>query len=180
MQNSLEQATEPQGHPAAPYEYGAASHEAHEEPHRHRSLHAIYNAFLAFESARQAIEVLVDDRKTREQYVLTILQAELPAYFLLYHEYRKVENDVRSKRILPRLPKYRVLIKSIADATSLDEASRALAERVRELWDECVCGEEIRFPEKFVTPAIEPGMARVDRKTYLWGHADRQPPPEAR
>jgi|HubBroStandDraft_6_1064221.scaffolds.fasta_scaffold305664_2 hypothetical protein len=169
LQSALEGAHEP-----AP---GGAEAAAHPPPHRHRSLHAIYNAFLAFESARNAIGALVDDGELRQEHVLTALQGELPAYFLLYMEYAKAkEDDVRHKRIVGRLPGYQGLIESLKDLiASLKEKNtpqarriRDLASRVTDLWDESVDGKKIGFSHRFLTPAIDAETRRTRRAEYLW------------
>jgi hypothetical protein len=54
-----------------------------EDRWREQALSVIYDAFLAFESGRQALTVLMDDRHDRMEYVLTVMLSELPAYLLL-------------------------------------------------------------------------------------------------
>jgi hypothetical protein len=109
---------------------------------RESALTVIYNAFLAFESARQAITVLLDSPKERKQYVLTTLLSELPAYLLLLKELHETDG-IRKHRIESRRETYDRLIDEIrADFANIerpdptiDKADQDFARIVVRLWD---------------------------------------------
>ena len=102
---------------------------------RDSALTIIYNAFLAFESARQAITVLLDNPVERKEYVLTTLLSELPAYLLLLREIRDTDG-VRKQRVESRRDTYRRLIDGIrADFPNLDQTAQDFAGIVVRLWD---------------------------------------------
>jgi hypothetical protein len=113
------------------------------------ALNIVYNAFLAFESARQALTVLMDDGVERTEYVLTAMLSEVPAYLLLLSEIRDSE-DVRFQRLSSRLRQYQVLIGQIeTDIRLLEPASEALAKQVVRVWNESVHEEDtIVLPER--------------------------------
>jgi hypothetical protein len=102
---------------------------------RESALTIIYNAFLAFESARQAITVLLDDSRERKEYVLTALLSEMPAYLLLLKEIP--DNDsLRRQRIESRRDAYGRLIDDIqADLNKIEPPARDFADRIVRLWN---------------------------------------------
>jgi hypothetical protein len=102
---------------------------------RESALTIIYNAFLAFESARQAITVLMDDSRARQEYVLTTLLSELPAYLLLLSEVRDADG-IRKQRIEGRRDSYERLIGEIrADFPNIKEPAQDFAGLIVRLWD---------------------------------------------
>lgn len=109
---------------------------------RDGALTVVYNAFLTFESARQAITVLMDAADERKQYVLTTLLSELPAYLLLLRELHDTDG-LRKQRIEARRDAYDRLIEEIrADFAkpehpdpTIDKSDRDFARIVVRLWD---------------------------------------------
>jgi hypothetical protein len=69
---------------------------------------SIYMTFLAYESARQAIEELVEFEPTRAEAAVTGLVTELQVFRYLRELFP--ENDMRSHRLALREPKYGVLV----------------------------------------------------------------------
>jgi hypothetical protein len=103
---------------------------------RETALNVIYSAFLAFESARQAITVLIDDPGERKEYVLTTLLSELPAYRLLLREVRD-PNDLRKQRLESRQETYANLIRKINIDLGNDKIvspAKEFAGLVTQLW----------------------------------------------
>jgi len=98
------------------------------------ALNVMYSAFLAFESARQALAVLMDNRVERQEYVLTALVSELPAYLLLYRE-RATLGGLRAARIEQRLPRYAELIDNIKK-TPLEGARGPIAAQIVSSWQQ--------------------------------------------
>jgi hypothetical protein len=113
------------------------------------ALNIVYNAFLAFESARQALTVLIDSSTERTEYVLTAMLSEVPAYLLLLSEIRDHE-DLRFQRLNGRLRQYQVLISQIeSDMSRLEPVSETLARQVVRTWNESVHEEDtITLPER--------------------------------
>jgi hypothetical protein len=102
------------------------------------ALSTIYNAFLAFESARQAISVLMDNSAERQEFILAAMLSEVPAYLFLYVERGKMDT-YRRKRIEARLKKYQDLIENIRNEEGLAASpAREFAEQIVALWDEAV------------------------------------------
>ena len=132
------------------------------------ALNIVYNAFLAFESARQALTVLMDDSVERTEYVLTAMLSEVPAYLLLLSEIRDPE-DLRFQRLSSRLRQYQVLIAQIeTDIRLLEPASEALARQVVRAWNESVHEEDtITLPQwlRARPPAATTVAAEVDNRT---------------
>ena len=134
------------------------------------ALNTIYNGFLAFESARKAITVLVDDHNKREEYILTTLVSELPAYALLSVEFKEA-HDLRSLRIAARFPGYRRMIKKIERAQRcMAEGSpqRDLASRIIGQWHDSVKEGEVRLPANL---RRRPSETR-DEKRFFWDDRD--------
>lgn len=132
------------------------------------ALNIVFNAFLAFESARQALTVLMEDGVERTEYVLTAMLSEVPAYLLLLSEIRDPE-DLRFQRLSNRLRQYQVLIAEIeADMSRLEPASDLLARQVVRVWNESVHEEDtITLPERLRArpPAPTPVAAEVDNRS---------------
>jgi hypothetical protein len=103
---------------------------------RAQRLTAIYYGFLAFESARLAMAVLIDDRERSEEGILSAMLSELPAYFLLYGELFQQVEDVRWHRIADRLDGYRRLIAAIERELPRSRLGADLAGRVTRIWKE--------------------------------------------
>lgn len=109
---------------------------------RESALTVIYNAFLAFESARQAITVLSDAAHERKQYVLTTLLSEIPAYLLLLEALGDTDG-LRKQRIESRRETYDRLIEEIrADFSkgeqpdlTIDKSDRDFARIIVRMWD---------------------------------------------
>jgi len=101
-------------------------------------LSLIYMAFLAFESGRHALMQLVDDKRAREEAVLTALLNEIPAYGLLYQVYRLKEDDIRWRAISGRRPEYETLIEQISDVQKRPAPSDPASCRIRDLAAEVV------------------------------------------
>jgi hypothetical protein len=101
---------------------------------RDQQLTAIYYGFLAFESARLAMAVLVDDRERCEEGILTAMISELPAYFFLYRELFQRADDLRWQRIASRLGGYLRLLHAIEKTPPHGRAGSDLARRVIEMW----------------------------------------------
>jgi hypothetical protein len=103
------------------------------------ALNVIYTAFLAFESARQALAVLMDNERERQEYILTALLTEVPAYLLLHAESDHLD-EVRKRKLLKhrieeRLPRYRSLMRQIAHS-KMKEPSPELAAQILRMWGE--------------------------------------------
>jgi hypothetical protein len=96
-------------------------------------LSVIYMAFLTFESGRNALMQLVDDKRAREEAVLTALLNEIPAYLLLYEVYRLKKHDIRWRAINGRLPQYETLTKQIARVLDRPATSELASHRIRDL-----------------------------------------------
>jgi hypothetical protein len=96
-------------------------------------LTVIYMAFLAFESGRHALMQLVDDKRVREEAVLTALSNEIPAYLLLYEVYSSKRCDIRWHRIDGRLPQYETLTKQIARVLERPATLEVASCRIRDL-----------------------------------------------
>jgi hypothetical protein len=100
----------------------------------------IYTAFLAFESARQAVAVLMDDRHERQEYILTAMLSEVPAYLLLYRRREKL-SPLRKARIEDRIGENRALIERIRQQrlgvgnARTKRTIRTLSDQVLSLWD---------------------------------------------
>jgi hypothetical protein len=82
---------------------------------RQNALNIIYNIFLAFEAARQALSVLVDDRKERKRYLLIAMLSEIPAYLLLVEQicYVASVDGLRAARLIQRIDTYERIIVGI-------------------------------------------------------------------
>jgi hypothetical protein len=96
-------------------------------------LSVIYMAFLTFESGRCALMQLVDDKRAREEAVLTALLNEIPAYLLLYEVYRLKKHDIRWHAINGRLPQYETLTAQIARVLERPASSELASPRIRDL-----------------------------------------------
>lgn len=106
---------------------------------RASALTIIYNAFLAFESARQAITVLLDDRNERQEYVLTALLSEIPAYLLLLKEIDPKTDSLRYQRIQARREPYANLMRDIRrDLPNIKPPCQDFADRILRLWERSV------------------------------------------
>jgi hypothetical protein len=101
---------------------------------RNQQLTTIYYGFLAFESARLAMAVLIDDRERSEEGILTAMISELPAYFLLYGELFQQVDDLRWHRIASRLEGYRRLLRAIGENPPHAKPGSDLSRRVIEMW----------------------------------------------
>lgn len=128
---------------------------------RESALTVIYNAFLAFESARQAITVLSDSPHERKQYVLTTLLSEMPGYLLLLKELND-KDGVRKQRIESRRETYDRLIEEIrADVSSvrepdpaIDKMDRDFARIIVHMWDASGAKEgTVMLPPRLQAPA---------------------------
>jgi hypothetical protein len=104
-------------------------------------LRLIYVAFLAFESARLALAVLMDDRLERQEYILTAMLSEVPAYLLLYRSHESL-SPLRCARVMDRFNENKTLIGTIReresgskDTTRTERTVRTLSKQVLELWD---------------------------------------------
>lgn len=104
--------------------------------YRTQQLTTIYYGFLAFESARLAMAVLIDDRERCEEGILTAMMSELPAYSFLYGELFQQLDDLRWHRIASRLDGYRRLLGAIDENPPHGKAGSDLARRVIEMWRE--------------------------------------------
>jgi hypothetical protein len=106
------------------------------------ALNVIYTAFLAFESARQALAVLTDNERERQEYVLTALLSEVPAYLLLLTEANNLDepgkHKLRKNRIEERVRRYQRLMSEIGGST-LKQPSREFSLQILDMWHE-------RFP----------------------------------
>jgi hypothetical protein len=103
---------------------------------RMQQLTTIYYGFLAFESARLAMAVLIDDCERSEEGILTAMMSELPAYFFLYGELLQQVDDLRWQRIASRLDGYRRLLRAIDQDPPQGKAGSDLARRVIGMWRE--------------------------------------------
>lgn len=118
------------------------------------ALNVIYTAFLAFESARQALAVLTDSKREREEYILTGLLSEIPAYLLLYAEADNLDEPGRHKlrkgRIEERLPRYQTLMKGIdRSQPTLREPSYEYSRLILAMW-------RTRFPPQVIEVLAPP------------------------
>jgi hypothetical protein len=107
----------------------------------------IYMAFLMFESGRQALTRLIDDRNTRQEAALTALVSEIQAYSFLYREFSTRPKDIRKQRIDGRLPQYEALMKSIMTIAKPEPGSDLQCQKIHDLaqevlgrWREGGCG----------------------------------------
>jgi hypothetical protein len=109
----------------------------------------VYNAFLAFESARQAVTVLMEQGSERTEYALTAMVSELPAYLLLLAEVHQPD-DLRTQRISARKRRYEQLIPEIeADIPNMRRASREIASQIVRLWhDSFDANGRVTLPER--------------------------------
>ncbi|HXC27976.1 MAG TPA: hypothetical protein VNV38_08475 [Stellaceae bacterium] len=109
----------------------------------------IYNAFLAFESARQAVTVLMEEGPERTEYALTAMVCELPAYLLLLAEIRQPD-DLRTQRVAARQRRYERLIPEIeADIPNMRRASREIATQIVNLWRDSIdTNGRVALPER--------------------------------
>jgi hypothetical protein len=102
------------------------------------ALSVIYAAFLAFESARQALAVLMDNRRERQEYVLTAMLSEIYAYSLLLDKADDLDDPdmgkIRKNRIEARLADYESLIAAIK-SPELEPPSREIALQIHQMWD---------------------------------------------
>jgi hypothetical protein len=118
---------------------------------RENALTVIYNAFLAFESARQALAVLMDDKHDRREYVLTAMLSEMPAYFLLSDQSDYLDS-LRTQRLKARLPKYRELMTAISVDLrdgKLQSPTDDFARQLLRWWDGADRdGELVRLPDE--------------------------------
>ena len=118
---------------------------------RENALTVIYNAFLAFESARQALAVLMDDKVDRREYVLTAMLSELPAYFLLFDQ-TGYQDPLRAQRLRARLDKYRDMMRLIhadLDRRRLQSPSDDFAGQLLRWWDGAdQGGDRVRLPDE--------------------------------
>jgi hypothetical protein len=123
---------------------------------RENALTVIYNAFLAFESARQALAVLMDDKHDRKEYVLTAMLSEMPAYLLLSDQSDYLDS-LRTQRLKARLPKYRELMTAIGvDLRDgrLQSPTDDFARQLLRWWDGADRdGELVRLPDELKTRA---------------------------
>lgn len=99
----------------------------------------IYMQFLAYESARKAIDELIEYEPTHTENTITILLTELVAYGFLRKEF--TEGDFRFKRLDLRQEKYRGVAKQlhakiVADHSGVSERERDEWERAKALWPE--------------------------------------------
>ena len=99
----------------------------------------IYMQFLAYESARKAIDELIEYEPTHTENTITILLTELVAYSFLRKEF--TEGDFRFKRLDLRQEKYREVAKElhakiVADHSGVSEREREEWERAEALWPE--------------------------------------------
>jgi hypothetical protein len=136
----------------------------------------IYAALLAFESARQALAVLMDDRLERQEYILTAMLSEVPAYLLLYRN-RKRLSSLRRARIKDRFREDFKLIETIRERqlesgnTRTERTVRTLSAQVLGLWEagfEADGSAETAKPsppEDAVPPSGEPVAAAVPAAT---------------
>jgi hypothetical protein len=113
------------------------------------AVNIIYNAFLAFESGRQALTVLMDDPEERTEYVLTAMISEVPAYLFLLSEIRDPE-DLLFHRLRNRLRHYQTLISQIeSDMSRIEPGSEVAARQLVRLWHESVHEEDtISLPQR--------------------------------
>jgi hypothetical protein len=107
---------------------------ADETTYKELVLSVVYTAFLTFESGRFALMHLVDDKRAREEAVLTALLNEIPAYLLLHEVYRLKEHDIRWRAIHGRWPQYDTLIEQIERVLERP----ATSERIHDLAAEIV------------------------------------------
>lgn len=120
-----------------------------------KQLNAIYYGFLAFESARVALAVLIDDRERSREAILVAMLNELPAYILLYTELYKLEDrqkDVLWNLIHRRYARYCTLIGEIRK--NLPEKGRGshLAQQVLAFWDSCTSAGVVSPPADWQSP----------------------------
>jgi hypothetical protein len=134
---------------------------------KERQLTAIYYGFLAFESARIGLAVLIDDRQRSREAILAAMRSELPAYVLLYSELRRRPHDLRWSFISARLPKYRILLKEIRDNLPAGRG-RELAEQVLQYSEQCEFDGNVRIPDDWLPPGasvwLAPPLAAVEHR----------------
>lgn len=113
-------------------------HGANPRENPRAALNVIYAAFLAFESARQALSVLTDNAEERREYVLTAMLSEIPAYLLLLERARKLGDDemgqTQKKRIESRLHRYKKLMRQIPEM-ALEEPSTEFSSQILRMWN---------------------------------------------
>lgn len=129
---------------------------------KERQLAAIYYGFLAFESARMALAVLIDDVSRSREAILTAMTSELPAYVLLHSEFCKRQDDLRWAMIERRFAAYGKLIEEIKKSRpTLDHRAEVLAEQVLTFWETHVNGSQFKLPERWrlVNPAHQTPQA---------------------
>jgi hypothetical protein len=123
------------------------------------ALSLIFSAFLAFESARLALAVLMDNIAERQEYVLTVLLSELPAYLLLYRE-RAVLGGLKAIRIEERLPSYFAMIAKIAE-TPMEGAIGQYAAQIVAVWQRYAPSEGTRTALSSITTQTGVASATV-------------------
>ncbi len=96
-------------------------------------LNVIYMAFLTYESGRQALMRLIDDKPDRREAILTTLLSEIPAYNLLSRAFDSRPSDIRKHRIDGRLAHYKQLMIAVEALATAPPSSDPQAIKIRDL-----------------------------------------------
>jgi hypothetical protein len=105
----------------------------HANRYREALLNVIYMAFLTFESGRNSLMRLIDDKLVRQEALLTALLNEIPAYIHLFEVFRTKPHDIRKQRIFARLTHYQTLIGNVRALAAADETTHKIADLANEV-----------------------------------------------